>query len=96
MIAWVESLRELAIMQPGVPVLSVHVGTDPRDPANTAVTPKWLVELRNGLCEVAGAANALSITVTSSDVRAEGEPQQIGGRRGAVPDAELTHSPIEW
>jgi hypothetical protein len=55
MIASVESLRELAIVQPGVPVLSVHVRTDPRDPANTAGTPKWLVELRNGLREVVGA-----------------------------------------
>jgi hypothetical protein len=58
MIASVKSLRELAIMQPGVPVLSVHVRTDPRDPANTAATPKWLVELRNNLREVADAANA--------------------------------------
>ena len=29
----------------------------------------------------------------SSGARAEGESQQIGGRRGAVPDAELTQDP---
>jgi hypothetical protein len=40
-----------------VPVLSLHIRTDPRDPANTAATPKWLIELRNGLREVADAAN---------------------------------------
>jgi hypothetical protein len=56
-IASMELVRELATLQPGVPVLSVYVRTDPRDPANTAVTPRWLVELRNGLREVADAAN---------------------------------------
>jgi hypothetical protein len=54
MIASIELVRELATLQPGVPVLSLHVRIDPRDPANMAVTPKWLVELRNGLREVAG------------------------------------------
>jgi len=34
-----------------------YIRTDPRDPANTAATPKWLVELRNGLREVADTAN---------------------------------------
>ena len=34
----------------------LHIRADPRDPANTAATPKWLVELRNGLREVADAA----------------------------------------
>jgi hypothetical protein len=57
MIASIELVRELATLQPGVPVLSLHVRIDPRDPANMAVTPKWLVELRNGLREVAGTAN---------------------------------------
>ena len=57
MIASMELVRELATVQPGVPVLSLYVRIDPRDPANTAETPKWLVELRNGLREVTGAAN---------------------------------------
>lgn len=57
MIASMELVRELATLQPGGPVLGVHLRTDPRDPANTAVTPKWLVELRNGLREVDNAAD---------------------------------------
>ena len=57
MIPSIEMVRELATLEPGVPVLSLHIRTDPRDPANTAATPKWLVELRNGLREVADAAN---------------------------------------
>jgi hypothetical protein len=57
MIASMESVRQLAILQPGMPVLSLHVRTDPRDPANTAATPKWLVGLRNRLREVASAAD---------------------------------------
>jgi hypothetical protein len=56
MIPSMEVVRELATLQSGVPVLSLHIRTDPRDPANTAATPKWLVELRNGLREVADAA----------------------------------------
>jgi hypothetical protein len=55
MIASLEMVRELATLQPGAPVLSLHIRTDPRDPANTAATPKWQVELRNGLREVADA-----------------------------------------
>jgi hypothetical protein len=51
----VELIRELAVRRPGVPVLSVYVRTDPRDPANTAAVPGWLVELRNGLREVGRA-----------------------------------------
>ena len=42
-------IRDLAVRRPGTPVLSVYVRTDPRDPANTAAVPGWLVELRNGL-----------------------------------------------
>jgi hypothetical protein len=57
MIPSIEMVRELATLEPGVPVLSLHIRTDPRDPANTAATPKWLVELRNRLREVADAAN---------------------------------------
>jgi hypothetical protein len=52
-------------------VLSVHVRTDPRDPVNTAATPKWLVELRNGLRQVAAAANG-------------GITQPAAGAEGAV------------
>lgn len=51
-----ESVRDLAVHQPGTPVLSVYVRTDPRDPANTAAPPGWLVELRNGLREVSREA----------------------------------------
>ncbi|MGH3282307.1 MAG: VLRF1 family aeRF1-type release factor, partial [Trebonia sp.] len=45
-------IRDLALRRPGTPVLSVYVRTDPRDPANTAAVPGWLVELRNSLREV--------------------------------------------
>jgi hypothetical protein len=48
-----ELVRELALFEPGAPVLSVHLRTDPRDPANTARTPGWVVALRNGLRGVA-------------------------------------------
>ena len=37
-------------------MLSVHLRTDPRDPANTAHTPGWLVALRNGLRDVSQVA----------------------------------------
>ncbi|HEU5389752.1 MAG TPA: VLRF1 family aeRF1-type release factor [Streptosporangiaceae bacterium] len=47
-----ELIRDLALRRPGTPVLSVYVRTDPRDPANTAAVPGWLVELRNSLREV--------------------------------------------
>lgn len=49
-------IRDLAVRRPGTPVLSVYVRTDPRDPANTATPPGWLVELRNGLREVTRTA----------------------------------------
>jgi hypothetical protein len=45
-------IRDLAVRRPGTPVLSVYVRTDPRDPANTAAPPGWLVELRNALRDV--------------------------------------------
>ena len=47
-----DQIRDLALRRPGTPVLSVYVRTDPRDPANTATVPGWLVELRNSLREV--------------------------------------------
>ena len=47
-----DQIRDLALRRPGTPVLSVYVRTDPRDPANTAAVPGWLVELRNSLREV--------------------------------------------
>lgn len=50
-------IRELAEQRPGTPVLSVYARTDPRDPANTAAVPGWLVELRNGLREVSRMAD---------------------------------------
>jgi hypothetical protein len=52
----VDVIRGLAVRRPGAPVLSVYVRTDPRDPANTAAVPGWLVELRNGLREVGRGA----------------------------------------
>jgi hypothetical protein len=39
----VDLIRDLALRRPGTPVLSVYVRTDPRDPANTAAVPGWLV-----------------------------------------------------
>lgn len=50
-------IRDLALRRPGTPVLSVYVRTDPRDPANTAAVPGWLVELRNSLREVGREAD---------------------------------------
>jgi hypothetical protein len=50
-----ELIRQLAVREPDGPVLSVHLRTDPRDPANTARTPGWLVALRNGQREVSRA-----------------------------------------
>ncbi len=46
------AVRELAQVPAGAPVLSVHLRTDPRDPANTNHVPEWLVALRNGLRDV--------------------------------------------
>jgi hypothetical protein len=54
----VDLLRRLAVYEPDSPVLSVHLRTDPRDPANTARTPGWLVALRNGQREVLRAVEA--------------------------------------
>jgi hypothetical protein len=48
----VATVRELAGLPPGEPVLSIHLRTDPRDPANTNHVPGWLVALRNGLRSV--------------------------------------------
>jgi hypothetical protein len=47
-----DRVRRLALWQPGTPVLSVYVRTDPRDPANTSATPRWGIELRNALRDV--------------------------------------------
>jgi hypothetical protein len=52
-----DQIRDLALARPGTPVLSVYVRTDPRDPANTAAVPGWLVELRNSLREVGREAD---------------------------------------
>lgn len=35
-----EVVRELAVLEAGAPVLSVHLRTDPRDPVNTTHTPR--------------------------------------------------------
>lgn len=42
-------LDRLATLEPETPVLSVHLRTDPRDPANTNHHPGWHIDLRNGL-----------------------------------------------
>jgi peptide subunit release factor 1 (eRF1) len=52
-----DQIRDLALRRPGTPVLSLYVRTDPRDPANTAAVPGWLVELRNSLREVSREAD---------------------------------------
>jgi hypothetical protein len=44
-----QELRELAAHEPGAPVLSALIRTDPRDPQNTHGEPAWPIELRNGL-----------------------------------------------
>lgn len=44
-----ELVKELATLAPGVGVLSAHLRTDPRDPANTNHQPAWHIALRNGL-----------------------------------------------
>jgi hypothetical protein len=51
-------VRELALAEPERPVLSVHLRTDPRDPANTNHVPGWLVALRNGLRAAGDRADA--------------------------------------
>ncbi len=53
-----ELVRELAALEPAEPVLSIYLRTDPRDPANTAQTPGWLVALRNGLRDLGGRLEA--------------------------------------
>jgi hypothetical protein len=47
--ATTEIVRELAVLEPWAPVLSVHLRTDPRDPSNGGHRLGWLVALRNGL-----------------------------------------------
>ncbi len=44
-----DEIRELAALEPGAPVLSALIRTDPRDPQNTHSEPAWPIELRNGL-----------------------------------------------
>jgi hypothetical protein len=57
MIVSMDLIKDLALARPGTPVLSLYVRTDPRDPANTAAVPGWLVELRNSLREVGREAD---------------------------------------
>lgn len=47
-----ELLKDLATAEPGGGVLSAHLRTDPRDPANTNHQPAWHIALRNGLREI--------------------------------------------
>lgn len=53
----IEELRDLIDIETEGPVLSVFCRTDPRDPANRSDTPGWLVHLRNGLRDAAGASD---------------------------------------
>jgi hypothetical protein len=71
-----ELVRELAVLEPGAPVLSVHLRTDPREPANTARTPGWLVALRHGVREVSRA------------VERSGSREERLARRGLVEEVE--------
>jgi Bacterial archaeo-eukaryotic release factor family 10 len=72
-------LRELATRQPtGKSTLSLYVRTDPRDPANTAHVPAWVVALRNGLREVGsrledGAPRAQRLAFRGLAEQVEGE-----------------------
>jgi hypothetical protein len=47
----ISEVRELVALEPGEPVLSAYCRTDPRDPANAATPPGWVVALGNGLRE---------------------------------------------
>jgi hypothetical protein len=49
------TLRALAAPAEPRPTLSLYLRTDPRDAANAATTPAWLVAARNGLREVTEA-----------------------------------------
>lgn len=53
-----ELLKELATAEPGGGVLSAHLRTDPRDPANQAHQPAWHIALRNGLRDIEAALDA--------------------------------------
>lgn len=59
----VDLIRDLALRCPDTPVLSVYVRTDPRDPANTAAVPGWLVERAVEQAVISGA----EVTVLAAD-----------------------------
>jgi hypothetical protein len=82
-----ELIRDLALRRPGTPVLSVYVRTDPRDPANTAAVPGWLVELRNSLREVGREVEERESRERRMAVRDLREP---GGTRGACAGTRRT------
>jgi hypothetical protein len=73
-----DALHDLAATaQPG-PTVSLFLATDPRDPANTAATPAWLVEARNGLRAVTDELEAgedRDARLRWRDVRAEIEAE---------------------
>jgi protein required for attachment to host cells len=56
--ATLASLHDLAETATPGPTVSLFLATDPRDPANAAATPAWLVQARNGLREVTDALEA--------------------------------------
>lgn len=56
--ATLASLHDLAETATPGPTVSLFLDTDPRDPANTAATPAWLVQARNGLRDVTDALEA--------------------------------------
>jgi hypothetical protein len=65
----IDHVRELAVAQPDSAVLSVYVRTDPRDPANTAVTPGWVIELRNELRDTSRQSQHDSASGQRNDLR---------------------------
>ncbi len=50
--ATLDALHDLAAAAAPGPTVSLFLDTDPREPANTAQTPAWLVAARNGLRDV--------------------------------------------
>jgi hypothetical protein len=84
-----ELLRQLATRQPSEHgTLSLYLRTDPRDPANTAHVPAWVVALRNGLRDVSrrledGAPRAERLAVRALAHRVEAELIGLDpGKRG--------------
>jgi hypothetical protein len=82
-IATPDLVRDLAVTPARQPVLSVHLRTDPRDPANTNHAPGWVVVLRNGLRAV------------GDDVGARGTRDERLALRELLPRVEATIAELE-